>query len=167
MSSQLHAYIENVFFIIMLHLSCCRVPDRSRGAQERRSPFLLVVYLSLPHAPVFHRLMQMLWMHRNRWCIAAATVRWWWWVLPGLPPCCLRSNRNTPVFWFDRGDRGDRGRPPDLDPMTYPAPCKPAPLNPPLILLMSERHRCPHIGHQLWIKTQRFLSLFIVLMFWS
>ena len=37
MSSQLHEYIENVCFIIMFHLSCCGLPDRSRGAQGRRS----------------------------------------------------------------------------------------------------------------------------------
>ena len=32
MSSQLHAYIE-FFIIIMWHLSCCGLPDRSGGAQ--------------------------------------------------------------------------------------------------------------------------------------
>ena len=34
---------------------------------------------------------------------------------------------------------------------TYPAPCKPTPLNNPFILMMSERHRCPHIKHQVSI----------------
>ena len=35
----------------------------------------------------------------------------------------------------------------NLVPTSCPVPCNPAPLNP----LMSERHRCPNIGHQVWM----------------
>ena len=40
----------------------------------------------------------------------------------------------------------------NLNPTSYPAPCKTAPLNQQGILLMTERHQCPHIRHQVWIS---------------
>ena len=60
--------------------------------------------------------------------------RWLRWVLLVLPPRCLRSNQNKPR------------------PYVISRPLQEPPLNQPEILLMTEWHRCLHIGHQVWIS---------------
>ena len=66
------------------------------------------------------------------------------WVLPVLLPFCLQSKKLVTAATLILPLA-------NLDPTSYPAPCKPISLNPPLILLMSKWHCCPYIKHQVWI----------------
>ena len=99
-------------------------------------------YLSLTHAPIFHRSMQMLWMQQNIWCIILATFKM----------IAMSSARSASILSVVKPKQ------PSGSGRTNPASCefrpyvlsrpKPTPLNPPLILLMSRRHRCPHIKRE-------------------
>ena len=62
-----------------------------------RDGFLLrrFFYLSLTHAPIYRRLMRMLWMQRNIGCIAAATFLFCRNFISVLPPCCLLSKQTA------------------------------------------------------------------------
>ena len=87
--------------------------------------------------------MQMLWTQRNIWCIATATFKM----------IAMTSAHSVSLLSAVKPKQTRAAVvliPPlvNLDPMSYPVPCKPTPLNPPLILLLSEQHRCLHIGHQ-------------------
>ena len=114
------------------------------GNAAVRDAFLLrrFFYLSLTHAPIFHRSMRVLWMQRNIRCIAAATFK-----MIAMSFARSASNQNKPEW-----------QRPSLSHLLWasilrhiPPLASPPPLNPLLILLMSERHQCLHIGHQVWM----------------
>ena len=98
-------------------------------------------YLSLNHAPVFHRSMRILWMQRNIWCITAATFK-----MITMSSACSASALSAVKAKQTRVTAADSCEPRTLRHI------KPAPLNQPEILLITEPHRCPHIGHQVWIS---------------
>ena len=115
--------------------------------QSFTTPFFVrhFFYLSLSHAPIFYRLMRMLWMQRNK-CIDAATFK----MIPKSSAhfACVLS-----------AVKPKQNNPASCKPTSYPAPSMPAPLNHPEILLMTERHRCPHIGHKCEWPSQSNLLL--------
>ena len=82
-------------------------------------------------------------------------LRWSRWVLPPL----LSAVRPKPTWVTGAVLRTSALC--HIPPLASPAP------KPPVDSTDVWAKRCSHIGHQVWIKTQRFLGLFILLMSWS
>ena len=115
-------------------------------AKKRRSLLRSFLYLSLTHAPIIHRsILRMLWMQRNIWCIVAATFKM-------MAMSSARSAGVSAVKPKQTTVSADLSSLLQTTLRHIPTLASPHPL-PPVELLMSERHRCPHlhVKHQVWI----------------